>query len=87
MKGILSSIKFLALTVLVVVNQRVSGAPSNVGLTKVFNYLGEMPIKDERTGEIIKSEANETAVTTSPEQAAAEAACWKMIVEQSGEYL
>ena len=50
--------------------------------TKVFNYQGALPpIKDDRTGEIIKSDANETEVAEG--NAIDEDACWDLIVERS----
>ena len=51
---------------------------------KVFNYQGDLPpIKDDRTGEIIQSDATNgtgSANVTSE----AEKLCWDLIVEQSG---
>lgn len=56
-------------------------------MSKVFNYQGMLLIKDDRTGEIIKADGNQTeSATVPPELAEAEAACWNMINEQSGEY-
>lgn len=52
-------------------------------LNKVFNYQGPMPIKDDKTGEVILGK-NQTAIRPPAELAAAEAACWKLINEQSG---
>lgn len=58
-------------------------------MTKVFNYLGAMPIRDDRTGEIIKGEPGEleskTPIITPGSHSKAEAACWRLINEQSGE--
>lgn len=55
-------------------------------LTKVFNYQGSMPIKDDRTGQVIKSDANDTDLIEPPANQANEAACWNLIVEQSGKF-
>lgn len=49
---------------------------------KVFNYQGALPpIKDDRTGEIIKSDANQTEVVEG--NSIDEEACWNLIVERS----
>lgn len=53
--------------------------------SKVFNYQGEMPIKDENTGQLIKNDSNSTTETPS-ELEDAEAACWQLINEQTGKY-
>lgn len=66
-------------------------ANKNLGtlMTKVFNYQGSLPIKDERTGELIKQDSNETEAIEKPltdqELSEAEAACWKLINGGSGE--
>lgn len=54
-------------------------------LTKMFNYQGIMPpIKDDRTGEIIKNDANVTdLIEPTSNQIENEAVCWNLIVEQS----
>lgn len=53
---------------------------------KVFNYEGSLPIKDDRTGEVIKEDDTIPMSDTSPSsnQTIDEAACWNLIVEQSG---
>lgn len=56
-------------------------------LSKVFTYQGSLPIKDDLTGAIIHEENNDTATSTSlNETAVAEAACWDLVNEQSGNY-
>lgn len=65
----------------------VCGAPRDpTNSNKVFNYQGSLPIRDDRVEEVIKNQANDTGVTTNLpfDQGEAEAACWKMINEQSG---
>jgi len=54
---------------------------------KVFNYLGALPIKDDRTGQLVQNDLNDTEIQAKPEsdQAEAEAACWRLINEKSGE--
>lgn len=53
--------------------------PPNI--IKVFNYQGNLPpIKDDRTGEIIKDDTNVHTNSTSE----AEKLCWDLIVDQSG---
>jgi hypothetical protein len=54
-------------------------------LTKVFTYQGDLPpIKDDRTGEVIKGDAIESNSTTNS-TSEAEKLCWDLIVDQSGE--
>lgn len=68
---------------------QVNAAPrEDVMLNKVFNYQGSLPIKDDRTEEVIKTEVNSTelSVDSAADLAAAEAACWKLLNEQSGMY-
>lgn len=69
----------LIVLVYVIGTVHVIALPNN----KVFNYQGEMPIKDENTGQLIKNDSNST--TESPSELAdAEAACWQLINEQTG---
>lgn len=77
------------LTLLLILNLATSygfASPTAVLISrKVFNYQGVLPIKDDRTGAILTELKNETtAVETSNDTSAAEAACWQMINEQSG---
>lgn len=52
---------------------------------KVFNYQGALPpIKDDRTGEIIRSDSNETDATTLSGDDGE--ACWNLIVERSSKF-
>jgi len=59
---------------------------------KKFNYQGPLPIKDDRTGEVINKEDDEEDTvpmldtSSQSNQTIDEAACWKLIVEQSGEF-
>lgn len=58
-----------------------------LAMNKVFSYQGSLPIKDDRAEEVTKDQSNATEATKLPfNQAEAEAACWKMINEQSGTY-
>lgn len=68
---------------------QVCAAPKeNVMLNKVFNYQGSMPIKDDRAEEVIRPEVNSTelSIDSAADLEAAEAACWKLLNEQSGMY-
>lgn len=56
----------------------------SVLLNKVFNYQGDLPIKDENTGQTIKNDSNSTNTEPPPELADVEAACWQLINEQTG---
>ena len=78
--------RIVILAVCIPVLQIAQAAPSKTDvLSKVFNYQGMLSIKDDRTGEIIKADGNQTEPVTAPEDLAeAEAACWNMINEQSG---
>lgn len=79
------SVSFLLLAVFNV--HQIYAAPKELtALNKVFNYQGSLPIKDDRTGEVIKNQDNQTEVTTELpfDQAQAEAACWMLINERSG---
>lgn len=53
--------------------------------SKVFNYEGYMPIKDDRTGELVREDGAPVNETSSQALTDAEEACWKLINEQSGE--
>lgn len=58
--------------------------------SKIFNYQGFMPIKDDRTGEIsnetlaVDESSGGNSSTSAMEEA--EAACWRLIREQSGRF-
>lgn len=55
----------------------------NIPITRSFNYEGNMPIREDENAPV---KSNGTSVVTmKPEdQAAAEAACWNLIREESG---
>lgn len=79
----------LVLAVEFLIVQHVSAAPETTNLMKkVFTYQGQMPIKDEKVDATMKSIINTTEVVVTPpsELSEAEAACWKLINEQSGKY-
>lgn len=65
---------------------RVIDSQDRLAKLKVFNYQGPLQIKDDRTGEIVKSDDDDliSVVDTSTNQTIDEAACWKLIVDQSG---
>lgn len=60
-----------------------SGSTSPV--SKVFNYLGQLPIREEQTGFDQNNDTSLAEMVASNNTSAAEAACWQLIHEQSGE--
>ena len=56
----------------------------SVKANKIFNYQGAMLIKDDRTGELIRDNSNDTEIVLEEQQNLDEAACWNLIVERSG---
>lgn len=51
---------------------------------KVFNYVGPMPLKEERVDGANENETNNTSIeTTTMSLSEQEAICWEVIVEQS----
>lgn len=67
---------------------QINTAPSQgqISLNKIFKYQGALPIKDDITGLMVKENvtAEEIVLAGDKDIAAAEAACWKLIVEESG---
>lgn len=56
--------------------------------SRVYNYQGSLSIKDDMTGQIIRdtnSTSDQTTDAPSDDLTEQEAACWKQIVESSGE--
>lgn len=62
--------------------------PSNKAtLNKVFEYVGPLPLKEEKLGESNKTVPAITTIETTPEDLSdEESACWDLIVEQSCKY-
>lgn len=80
-------ISISVITILVFASYWTALAAANTSI-KVFKYQGDLPIKDDRTGGLVNENGNPTNETiegmTEQEQSEAEAACWKLINEQSG---
>lgn len=79
----------LIVLVYIIGTVQVIAMPNNpLLINKVFNYQGDLPIKDENTGQTIKSNSNGTSTNTELplELADAEAACWQLINEQTSKY-
>lgn len=58
-----------------------------VQATKVFSYQGDLPpIKDDRTGEVIRDVEGATKPEVANNQTDDGELCWNLIVEQSGKW-
>lgn len=57
---------------------------SEATLNKVFEYVGPLPLKEEKVNENNKTDSSIVTVdTTSQDLSEAEVACWGLIVERS----